>query len=93
MPSPMKKKEQKQFGPQKKPAVMLHQETSFRWVTYILGSIAVLLIGTIVYKYVRHKQKLGFRAGGVVENVAPVTNNLSSISEVSSDVLTNLSQL
>ena len=95
MPSAMKKKEQKQFGPQEKPAVLLHQETGFRWVTYILGGIAVLLIGVIVYKYVRYKLKPGFKAGGSgVENVLPTTtNNLSSISEVSSDVLTNLSQL
>ena len=93
MPSAMKKKEQKQFGPQEKPAVLLHQETGFRWVTYILGGIALILIAVIIYKYVRYQQKPGFKAGGDVENIVPTTNNLSSISEVSSDVLTNLSQL
>lgn len=92
MPSAIKKKEQKQVGPQEKPAVLLHQETGYRWLTYILGGIAVLLIGTIIVRYALYKQKPTFKAGAGVENVVP-TNNLSSISEVSSDVLTNLSQL
>ena len=86
----MKKKKEK-FGPQQqKPAVLLHQEPAFRWFTYIGGSISGLILLYIIYRVLYKKKPITIGGGGA-ETVS--INNLSSISEVSSDVLTNLSQL
>ena len=91
MMSTTKKKNQKEFGPENKPAVLLHQETGFRWVTYIGGGIAALLILFVIFRifYVKKPITIGGGGGEAMPSVA----DLSAISEVSSDVLTNLSQL
>ncbi len=86
----MKKKEQ--FGPEQKPAVLLHQEPAFRWFTYIGGGIAGLILLYVGFRILYKKKPLTTSGIGGGAEVVP-TNNLSSISEVSSDVLTNLSQL
>jgi len=90
MSSTQKKNNKEMIGPENKPAVLLHQETGYRTMTYVLFTISILIIGYVIYRLFVVKKPIRIGGGG---ETTPGITDLSAISEASSEVLTNLSQL